>query len=709
MPPIGRRTVLKLVAGSVAGSLAWSFLPMALAGPRRPGEGVSNHIAGAVGDVVVAQDAILAIGFDRHMHTRLAVHGKLLTVYQPSESLLLADAPIEDFVITDHTDHPVADPHHGSGHQWVTTGRHGDGLEKEVSVTFFSNLPGFAVLQTRYRNTGKATLNVAGWRNAAHELSDAPGGFWSFSGATHTDRRDWVQPLGVNFDQRNSLSMDSSDYGGGTPVANIWRHDVGLAVGHVEPVVRGLDLPVRKTAAGAHIAVESAKASTLTAGQTLVTERTLLAVHTGDHFAPLKQYQQYMQAEGLVAPRAPESAFAPVWCAWGYERNFTVKQIMDTVPKAQELGFEWVVLDDGWQTNEGDWRVDKNKFPRGDADMRAFTAHVRSHGMRPRLWLAPLAADPGSDVLHDHVDMLLLDKDGAFQKVTWWNALTQCPAYQPTIDYYVAMVKKIVGEWGFEGIKFDGQHLNAVAPCYNPAHKHAHPTDSVEGLAVFWDTLHKAMRETNPQAVLELCPCGTMFDFHNLPATDQYPASDPTSSWQVRSKGKSMKALMGSLSSYAGDHVELSDGGDDFASTVGVGAVVSSKFTWPRDTTQPTDVLPPGGFVLTPEKEALWRKWVALYKQHMLPKGEYMGSLYDIGFDKPETHAIAKDGAMYYAFYADSFKGSVPLRGLDAGRYRVRDLFNETDLGELDAGNATLQVAFKGFMLLQATPRGAAA
>ncbi len=91
---------------------------------------------------------------------------------------------------------------------------------------------------------------MTGWRNAAHELAEAPGGFWSFSGATHEDRRDWVQPLKADFDQRNSLSMAASDYGGGIPMANIWRRDVGLAVGHVEPIPRLLDLPVRKTRQG---------------------------------------------------------------------------------------------------------------------------------------------------------------------------------------------------------------------------------------------------------------------------------------------------------------------------------------------------------------------------------------------------------------------------------------------------------------------------
>jgi len=224
----------------------------------------------------------------------------------------------------------------------------------------------------------------------------------------------------------------------------------------------------------------------------------------------------------------------------------------------------------------------------------------------------------------------------------------------------------------------------------------------VEKLGDFWLAIHKAAREANPEAVVELCPCGTVFNFHNVVATDQYPTSDPLTSWQVRSKGKSYKAIAGSRSSLAGDHVELSDNGDDFASSVGIGAVISTKFTWPKDTDKPVEKLPPGGYVLTPAKEALWRKWVTLYKEHMLPKGEYLGHLYDIGFDKPEGHAISKDGAMYYAFYAPSFAGPIALRGLAAGRWRVRDLFNETDLGTVDAAAASVNARFERFMLLKA-------
>jgi alpha-galactosidase len=691
MAPLGRRTALKLVSGSFAlAALPWSRVSW----------------AATTGDKT-ASDGTLSITFNRTLHSRIAFRDQALTAFQASEVLLFEDRVLDAFEFTNHTREQIQDQRHGVGQRHLISGLSKDSIEKQVEVIFFDKLRGLAMLQVHYRNRGVAPFEAAGWRNAAHELADAPGGFWSFSGATHPDRRDWAQPLKTGFDQRNTLSMSASDYGGGIPMANIWRRDAGLAVGHVENVPRLLDLPVRKTAKGASIAIESLLPVKLEPGESFSTARTFICTHNGDHFAPLSHYRQFMQDEGIVAPKAPESAFAPVWCAWGYERDFSVEQIVATLPKVRELGFEWAVLDDGWQNNEGDWHIDRRKFPRGDEDMRALVKAIRAQGLRPRLWIAPLAADPGSDVLRNHTDMLLLDESGAFQMVSWWNALTQCPAYRPTVDYYVELTRKIIGDWGFEGLKLDGQHLNAVAPCYNPAHKHSHPSESREKLADFWKAIYKAAHEANPNAVVELCPCGTVFDFHNLPATDQYPSSDPLSSWQVRSKGKTFKALIGRGSSYAGDHVELSDNRDDFASSIGIGAVISTKFTWPKDTDRPLAPLPPGGFVLTPTKEALWRKWVEIYKQHMLPKGEYLGGLYDIGFDRPEAHAIAKDGAMYYAFYADQWNGKVQLRGLGNGKYRLRELFNDVDMGVVDKTANTVNARFERFLLIQATPERA--
>src|SRR5689334_24041116 len=148
--------------------------------------------------------------------------------------------------------------------------------------------------------------------------------------------------------------------------------------------------------------------------------------------------------------------------------------------------------------------------------------------MRPRLWLAPLAADPGTDLLRDHPDMLLLDRNGAAQNVSFWDAFTLCPAYPPVVDYFRAQVRRILG-WGFEGLKLDGQHLNGVAPCYNPAHNHKRPEESVEKLQDFWRAIYDTVIGINPNANVEICPCGDSFAFFNVPAMNNTPASDPES------------------------------------------------------------------------------------------------------------------------------------------------------------------------------------
>ncbi|MBO9689120.1 MAG: alpha-galactosidase [Mitsuaria chitosanitabida] len=580
----------------------------------------------------------------------------------------------------------------------------GAAVEKTVKVTLLDEHPGVALIEVAFVNRSDKPLAVHGWTVASHRLLASPrhaGGWWTYSGATHTDRRDWMQPLKRGFEQRNFFGMDSSDYGGGTPLVDVWRRDVGVAVGHLDTLPRLVSLAVKAVGDQVDIALRGDVARTLAPGESLVLPLAFVAVHDGDCFVPLDRYRRLMNAQGLVAPEPPRDAHDAVWCAWGYERDFSLDRVRATLPKAQELGLKWAVLDDGWQRATGDWfDIDLAKFPRGEEDMKALVADIHARGMKARLWIAPLAVAPGSDELHAHTDLLLLDKDGAPQAITWWNCFYLCPGAKGTQERTAAMFRKIIGEWGFDGLKIDGQHLNAVAPCFNPKHRHAKPEDSYERMAEFYRVMWESAHAVNPEAVVEVCPCGTSYAFHNMPWIDQAPASDPLSSWQVRHKGKALKAQMGRWSAYAGDHVELSTGGMDFASSVGVGAVVSTKFTWPEDP-KPKD-----SFLLTPERETHWRRWISAHNAKGLSDGTCRGELYDIAFDKPETHVVEKNGVMHYAFYAPSWDGAVTLRGLGPGVWRIRDYVNGVDLGRVDAAKPMLKVAFKEHLLIEAVLEG---
>jgi alpha-galactosidase len=649
-------------------------------------------------------DGVISIEFDRALRSQIGLRSSWLTGMHAGEALRLAGGGLlERFTLTSHNESAI-DNEHGAGRMLELSGVGDHGVEKHIAVTLYARHPGVAFIVIRFVNTGAQPLAVAGWRAGSHVVVAQPGGAWSYSGASYPDRRDWARPVTPAFQQPNFMGMNGSDYGGGTPVADVWQRDGGLAVAHIETVPKLVSFPVLAQPTGTAVSMASTEAGILAPGGELALPTMILVAHDGDYFAPLDAYRRVMAERGVKAPPIPEASYAPIWCAWGYERNFTTEQVLGALPKAKSLGLGWAVLDDGWQSSIGDWNVDRTKFPNGNADMKAFADGIKAVGMKPRLWFAPLAAAPGTDVLRDHPDMLLLDAQGAAQNVSWWNSYTLCPAYAPTVDFFRAHVRRMIGDWGFEGLKLDGQHLNGVAPCFNPAHNHARPEESYEKLQDFWKAIYDEAIATNPQAVVEICPCGDAFAFHNMPAMNNTPASDPESSWQVRLKGKAFKALMGPSAPFSGDHVELTQTREDFASSYGLGAILSTKFTWPHDTDHPTDELPPGGFVLTPAREALWRKWIGLYNARMLPKGQYRGNLYDIAFDKPEAHVVEKEGRTHFAFFAKSWRGPIALRGLDAKRYALSDPWTGRPLGIVSGPVGHLDASFENFLLVEATP-----
>ena len=108
---------------------------------------------------------------------------------------------------------------------------------------------------------------------------------------------------------------------------------------------------------------------------------------------------------------------------------------------------------------------------------------------------------------------------------------------------------------------------------------------------------------------------------------------------------------------------------------------------------------------LTPEREKEFEKWLAIYRDKMLSRGQYLGQLYDIGFDVPETHVIRKNQTMYYAFFAKQWKGSVELRGLENRNYTVADYVTGKNLGTVTGPTAHLPVVFEGSLLVEVRPQ----
>lgn len=648
----------------------------------------------------------LRIEFDSSTRSRIIAEfsGKEIELgpFSTSEYVSGTDRSWSYFALASQKSERISDGF-GSGEKLTVTGK-SDGLQKTVAVTIYDNFPTLAAFDVSYTNTGTAKIDLLRWTNNAYTIyaqrGAPPPAFCSYQSGSYEKRPNWVLPLKAGFTQQNYLGMNASDYGGGTPIIDVWRRDVGIGIGHIEPGPRLISLPVSMPDANhAHIAVTYKHAKEVAAGESFHTLRTFVTVHQGDYFQTLTTYRKLMSKQGFQMAPPPEGAFGAIWCAWGYGRTVQLKQVYDTLPTAKKMGFAWVTLDDGWQNDYGDWQVDPKKFPNGDADMKALVHKIHAEGFKAQLWWSPLMASPQSKLLEEHPELALENKDGSRRKISWWDTDYLCPADQDVVENQEAIVRKILVDWGFDGLKLDGQHMNGVPECYNPAHHHKRPEESVEALPDFFKSIYDTAQKVKPGALVEFCPCGTAYSFFTMPHFNMSVASDPESSFQVRSKGKTLKGLMGDDIPYFGDHVELSDGGDDFASTMGVGGVVGTEFVLPSLVTKH------GKDDLTPAREKEFTKWVGLYKEKMISRGQYLGSLYDIGFDVPEAHAIRKDNSMFYAFYAKSWKGQIELRGLDDRTYRVADYVNGKDYGVVHGPTAHLSAVFSKHLLLEADPK----
>jgi alpha-galactosidase len=597
-------------------------------------------------------------------------------------------------------------------------------IEKTVAIEVYDDFPALALSTVTYKNTGSHATNLDQMIAQAHRFNAslvnnaaAPHEMWSFHGASEKWGKDEITPVTAQFSRENAMEQvmpGDLHEGGGIPVVAFWTKTVGEAIGHLERLPQVLSLPVRVHPDNRVNASLQLKPSVLLqSGETYSAPTSFVAVFQGDFYAPLRLYSRALQAEGWKLPTPTRADYAANWCGWGYQLKFTPAQMLGTIPKLKELGLKWATLDAGWFKNRGDWQPRPSLGVEG---IKKLAEGFHQEGIQLTLWWIPIVVEDGvgkdvlngqpyqiADVVKEHPDWLMLDKDGNHARMTAGLA-GLCPAVPEVQQYYRQLTERFIRDWGFDGHKLDFSF--AVPPCYNPKHHHKSPDESTQATGQVYKIIFDTTRVLKPESVTQSCSCGTTPNMAWLSFIDQAVTADPVGPIQVRRRIKMYKALLGPEAAVYGDHVELTrvtgantrnekDSGRDFASTIGVGGVVGTKFTWPVYASKFQDVQ------LTQEKEAHWKKWIGLYNQKMISDGTFR-DLYIYGYDSPEAYAIEKDGKMYYAFYApSSWQGILDLRGLGSGTFQVLDYENGRDLGTVDGQNAKLAAKFHEHMLLE--------
>ncbi|HLY63356.1 MAG TPA: alpha-galactosidase [Terriglobia bacterium] len=663
-----------------------------------------------------------------YVQSHLLKDGTRLTLDDPGQSAetLQADSrELHDFILD--LDHPTVSATQGKlgplGKRVELRSRSASGIEKAFTVEVYDNFPTLAIIGESLRNVGPASVRldqvVANQHRLNASLTDPqapPYRLWSFQGSSEQWGKDDVVEISKNFTQPNVMgAMTPHGQGGGIPVVAFWTGSAGEAIGHLETLPWVISLPVKVAGDGRISVSMNVEAKTvLKPGEVYSLPRSFVAVYSGDFYEPLRLYSRALQLEGLTLGKPNAEDYNISWCGWGYESEVTPAQMLGTIPKLKEFNIHWATLDDRWFENYGDWEPRHDTFP-GDA-IKKMVDDFHRQGIHVQIWWLPLGVENGEGkrgsyhyglarVVKEHPDWLILNQDGKPAHMARGLAAL-CPALPAVQDYYKELTRRFIRDWGFDGHKLD--NVFTVPACYNPAHHHKSPEDSIRAMGEVYRAIFETTRQLKPESVTQVCSCGTPPNLAWLPYLDQAVTADPVGSAQVRRRIKMFKALLGPRAAVYGDHVELTsiryegeeeiDEGKDFASTLGAGGVVGTKFVWPD----------PGPYfktvLLTPEKESLWKKWIDLYNAKMLSKGTFL-DLYVMGYDDPEGYAIEKDGKMYYAFFAVNpttpWKGEIELRGLAAGKYRVLDYENGKDLGTIVAPNAMLATEFTHHILLE--------
>ncbi len=596
-------------------------------------------------------------------------------------------------------------------------------LSVRASIRLVANKPGVLICRTDIEGVSEQTLaslaGVSFYRlDARADLADpqaAPYDFYLFQGAGYNEGN-WYSRIKVTADYSSSnwtvRHLPDQRNGGGYPFNYLWSASAGLAIAQIDTVHQVLSLPVRTSEDGTvRLAMERPAEFFRPDGNGISHGvPVMIGAFSGDFYAPLRAYGSLIQRGPFKFPEVPADAYETIWCGWGFGRDFVPQDIYDALPEVGKLGIPWVVIDDGFQESIGSWPLIAEKFPNGDQDMRALVDSIHAAGFKAKLWWVPMNVQSNDPLLAEHPDWVVLDKEGRERRNDWWDVSQLCPALPEVVEQQKALVRRFLIDWDFDGFKMDGGCLGMTPPCHNPAHNHQHPEESCRAVATLFKAMMDEAERIKPGAVLEVCECGLPHDPFKMRYYNQQVSADPVSNVQIRARLKTYRALLGEKAAIYGDHVELStepmtqgqrarEVGKDFASTLALGGVIGSKFT--AMAANPSEEQREKHVAI----ESHWRHWFQLFGQLKLYEGTYL-NLYDIGWDLPETHVVAKGGTLYYGVFAQGFSDKLELRGLEQGKnYVLTNYDTGEELGRLKAnGYDAFECSVNGELLIAATP-----
>ena len=166
----------------------------------------------------------------------------------------------------------------------------------------------------------------------------------------------------------------------------------------------------------------------------------------------LREVSEWWAKQPGYAPASvPEHARLPMYSTWyNYHQNVDAAVLLKEVAIAKQMGFESIIVDDGWQTLDsargyaytGDWR------PERMPDMKGFVDGCHRQGIKVLLWYAVPFVGKNAKVAERF-------KDKSLRYEERLGAYVLDPRFPEVRQYLIDVYKKALVDWGLDGFKLD--------------------------------------------------------------------------------------------------------------------------------------------------------------------------------------------------------------------------------------------------------------
>ncbi|EQA44246.1 glycoside hydrolase, family 31 domain protein [Leptospira broomii serovar Hurstbridge str. 5399] len=179
----------------------------------------------------------------------------------------------------------------------------------------------------------------------------------------------------------------------------------------------------------------------------------------GDESIFLKNYFSELGRNFKV--KLPQIPVPTGWCSWyHYYTKISEKIILKNLKalRTKNFGVKVFQIDDGYQTEIGDWLETNERFPGG---MKLIADAIKSEKFTPGIWLAPFLVRKKSKFFQKYPEAVLKDRDGNPVPALWnplWGfdfTYTLDVSHPASKEFLTYVIRTIVKEYGYEYLKLD--------------------------------------------------------------------------------------------------------------------------------------------------------------------------------------------------------------------------------------------------------------